>query len=338
VVTDVQVDDDGRVHHVVEGDLPEIGVEVRGEIDMACRRDHMMQHTCQHVLSRALLEIAGARTVSSRLGETVCTIDVDLVEITRAQVEEAERLVNEVIEQDRPVRAYFPEPEDLATLALRRRPKVDREVRVVEVGGFDLVPCGGTHCTRTSQVGLVKILGTERYKGMTRITFVAGGRARVLLGEHFDVLSGLGRELTCGALDVPAAVDKLRRELGVCNERLKRARTQLAEAVARSLSGRAAQGLVSAALEDADADFLRAVGKRLTVDAGAVALLAAPGTDGTAVFAARGSKSEFDCGAFVKAVARATGGRGGGRPDHAEGRLPPDVDWSALVAEHGRRS
>ncbi|WP_075097708.1 alanine--tRNA ligase-related protein [Sandaracinus amylolyticus] len=107
-VLDVQIDDHGRVHHVVEGPLPAIGASVHGAIDVARRRVHMALHTAQHLLSRALVEVSGAETVSSRLGESVCTIDVDRDGIAEARIAEAESFVHRVIDEDRVVRAWFP--------------------------------------------------------------------------------------------------------------------------------------------------------------------------------------------------------------------------------------
>src|SRR5579859_6279765 len=201
-VVDVQVDDADVVHHLLEGPLPAIGADVHGEIDAVRRRLHMALHTGQHMLSRALCDVAEADTVSSRLGETGCTIDVDRNELDERAVAEAEALVNSVIDDDVAIRAFFPDAEELAALSLRRKPKVDSHIRVVAIGEFDVSPCGGTHCLRTAQVGLVKVTGLERYKGKMRVGFSAGRRAREELVLESDVLHALGRDFTCGPTDV----------------------------------------------------------------------------------------------------------------------------------------
>ncbi|HVV85552.1 MAG TPA: alanyl-tRNA editing protein, partial [Kofleriaceae bacterium] len=212
-IVDVQVGDDDLVHHVLDGALPAVGAAVEGAIDWPRRRVHMALHTGQHLLSRALIEAAAAPTVSARLGESACTIDVTREAVPERELAAAEALANAVIDDDVPVRAWFPEPDELARLPLRREPKVSREVRVVAIGDFDVSPCGGTHCARSAQIGSIRIAGSERYKGMTRVTFAAGGRARALLGEHSDAVTRLARELTCAPADVPATLDKLRRQL-----------------------------------------------------------------------------------------------------------------------------
>jgi alanyl-tRNA synthetase len=334
---DVQVDEAGVVHHVPAPGvvLPAVGTELTGDVDGPRRRAHMSLHTGQHMLSRALEDVAGARTVSSRLGETLCTIDVDSSSLDEAQVAEAEARVNAVIDADVPIRAFFPTPEELARLPLRRQPKVSENIRVLQIGDFDVSPCGGTHCTRSAQVGLVRVLGVERYKGKGRVLFSAGRRARSELWEEAGTLRSLGRAFSCGPRDVPASVDKLRRDLTEVREALGAARAKLAEGLAAELATqleRSPDKRVVAVLDGATPESLRSVAARLTSRPEAVALLAGRTPEGLAVLIARGSGSSFGCGAFLKRAAEAAGGRGGGRPEHAEGRLPPNTDWPALVA------
>jgi len=331
-VRDVQVDDDGVIHHVVEGPLPDVGASVAGTIDRARRRVHMALHTGQHMLSRALVDVARAETVSARLGETACTIDVDLAKIEERDLARAEELVNSVIDDDAPIRAFFPDPAELAALPLRRQPKVASNIRVVAIGDFDVSPCGGTHCLRTAQVGFVRLTGVERYKGKIRVTFASGRRARDELGAQAQLLVGLGRELTCGPAEVPTALAKLRRDLQETREALGAARARLMDRLADALLAEGAP-VVTALVEDADAEALRILAKRITGEPGRVALLAAAGPEGILILAARGAGSTFDCGAFIKRTAAAHGGRGGGRPEIAEGRLPA----GAVDAESWRR-
>src|SRR5260370_20367241 len=231
-IVDVQVDDADVVHHVLEGPLPAVGAEVRGEIDAARRRLHMALHTGQHMLSRALCDVADADTVSSRLGETGCTIDVDRSELDERAVADAEALVNSVVDDDVAIRAFFPDAAELAALPLRRKPKVDHHIRVVAIGAFDVSPCGGTHCLRTAQVGLVKVTGIERYKGKMRVGFSAGRRARVELARQSEVLHTLGRDFTFGPTDLPAAIHKPKPKLAQTVQLPGAARAKLADPTA----------------------------------------------------------------------------------------------------------
>jgi alanyl-tRNA synthetase len=280
------------------------------------------------MLSRALLDVAKAPTVSARLGLGSCTLDVDRGSLTDAQVLAAEDLVNDVIRTDVPVRAFFPTPEELGKLDLRRAPKVDSGVRIVDVEGFDITPCGGTHCTRTGQIGVLRIAGTERYKGKTRVSFHAAKRALADARAKERALLELARMFSCGALDVGMAAEKLRAELKDRTDALARARGELTTHVADGLLAAHApdpSGTTVLFLErDDDLATLRTLAGRLTARPDVVAICATPdaASGDWLVVAQRGAAASFDCGAWLKAKAQAHGGRGGGRPERAEGRLP----------------
>jgi alanyl-tRNA synthetase len=333
-VIDVQVDEQGVVQHVLGGELPAVGSAVAGWIDLDRRRLHMALHTGQHILSRALLDVAGAETVSSRLGETACTIDVGIPALGERELAAAEALANSIVDSDVAVRAFFPDAEELEKLPLRRKPKVTDQVRVVQIGDFDFSPCGGTHCLHSAQVGLVHVTGVERYKGGTRVTFAAGRRARDQLVGESALLRSIAQSLSSGAEGVPAAIEKLRRELVGTRDALGQARALIAQREADELVSRArAEGrrFIVAQLEGATLELLRAIAERVLEEPQAVALLAGSAEDAAPVVVVRGSESSFDCGAFLKHAMSLCGGRGGGRPERAEGKLPAGVDWASHV-------
>jgi len=331
-VVDTQETDDGTIVHVVDGEPPAVGSRVTGELDWLRRRQHMAQHTAQHLLSGALLDRAEAPTVSARLGESALTIDVARDRIPDAELAAAEDLANDIVDDDVAIRAWFPEPDELAQLTLRRDPKVTSDIRVVAIGEFDLSPCGGTHCARTSQLAAVRITGAERYKGMTRVTFTTARRGRAELFARDQILRGLAGQFSCGPAEVPLAVDKLRRDAETTGSELTQLRSRLASAIIAQLPGDAT---VVAALP-ADPELLRSVAAKLA-SAGRDAILCAPDDAGASVVIMRAAGSALDCGALWKRLAARLGGRGGGRADRAEGKLTaPVADWAALVAEVSR--
>jgi alanyl-tRNA synthetase len=328
-VLDTQEADDGTIVHLVEGELPAVGSRVTGELDWLRRRQHMAQHTAQHLLSGALLDRAQAATASARLGENSLTIDVTRDRIPEAELAAAEDLANDVIDDDVEVRAWFPAPDELAALKLRRDPKVAADIRVVAIGEFDLSPCGGTHCARSSQLAAVRITGAERYKGMTRVTFTTARRGRAELFARDQVLRGLASQFSCGPAEVPAAIDKLRRDAEAADGQITQLRGRLAAAIIAQLPG---DGPAIAALPG-DAELLRTVAARLAA-AGRDAILCAPEDAGATVVMIRAAGSRLDCGALWKRLAARYGGRGGGRADRADGRLATAVtDWPAMVAD-----
>jgi alanyl-tRNA synthetase len=333
-VIDVQVDALGVVHHLFDRATPlpaiveRVKAPIKGAVDRDRRRQFMALHTGQHMLSRALLDVARAQTVSSRLGESTCTIDVELPSLPDRALSEAESLVNSVIEDDVTIRAYFPELGELDRLDLRRKAKVEENVRVVEIGEFDRSPCGGTHCTRTTQVGWLRVTGTERYKGMTRIHFAAGRRARQALVEDSITLSRLAGELTCGSNEVPAALERLRRDIADGKERLRKMSDYAAEGLGRELVAKSDNGRVVAVIGGASKEFLRALAVKVA-EQGTAVVLGSEDVEGLAVVAVGAGK--LDCGALIKRIAQAAGGKGGGRPERAEGLLPRGSDLAALI-------
>src|SRR4051812_10002820 len=236
-VRDTQELDDGTIIHVVTGELPAIGARVQGELDWTRRRQHMAQHTAQHLLSGTLLDRAQAATASARLGESSLTIDVTRDRIPDAELAAAEDLANDIIDDDLAIRAWFPTPDELTAIKLRRDPKVTADIRVVAIGDFDFSPCGGTHCSRTSQIGAIRITGSERYKGMTRVTFTAARRARADLFGRDQVLRGLASQFSCGPAEVPAAVEKLKRDAEAQAAEVTALRSRLATAIVESIPG-----------------------------------------------------------------------------------------------------
>jgi alanyl-tRNA synthetase len=326
-VLDTQETDDGTIVHVIEGEPPAVGARVTGELDWQRRRQHMAQHTAQHLLSGALLDRAQAATVSARLGETALTIDVSRDRIPDAELARAEELANDLVDDDLAIRAWFPDPDELARLSLRRDPKVTADIRVVAIGDFDFSPCGGTHCARTSQLAAVRVAGAERYKGMTRVTFTTARRGRAELFARDQVLRGLASQFSCGPAEVPAAIDKLRRDHEAAGTELANLRSRLASLLIAQLPG---TGRVIAELP-ADADLLRSVAAKLAA-AGRDAILCAPDPDGPFVVMFRAAGSALECGALFKRLTAQVGGRGGGKPERAEGRLTAAVgDWPSLI-------
>lgn len=331
-VLDVQIDEAGVVHHVLEGVLPDVGARVHGVIDARRRRLFASLHTAQHVLSRALVDVARADTVSSRLGETLATIDVKET-LSDARVAECERIANDLADEDRPVRAWFPSAEELASLPMRRAPKQSENVRVVEVRGFDVSPCGGTHVAHTAQMGVIRVVGSERYKGGTRVSFHSGARARAALFAEDDALRVLARQLVCPIEGVAAGVERLRAELTAAQGESGRLRSVLAKRIADEAIASGEQRVVLL-LDEGGVELAQKVAAELTRDGARLAIVAMKTEEGTHLVVARGPESTENAGAIVKSLCAALGGKGGGRPERAEGRVPKDA---ALRAEIQRQ-
>ncbi|HEX6880721.1 MAG TPA: alanyl-tRNA editing protein, partial [Terriglobales bacterium] len=169
-VSEVQELEDGTVLHFVEGEVPGGAVRVRGFIDVERRRDHMQQHSGQHVLSAAFVELFQMPTVSFHMGEESCTIDLESKSVSAEQVRKAELRANEIILENRSVAMHYVTAEKARAMGVRKIPPAERdELRLVEVQGFDLCACGGTHVKATGQVGSILCRKVEKVKQGFRV-------------------------------------------------------------------------------------------------------------------------------------------------------------------------
>ncbi|MFO0678843.1 MAG: alanyl-tRNA editing protein [Polyangiaceae bacterium] len=348
-VTDTQIDDAGTIHHLV-ADRVESDVDdapsgahdpehraVVGEIDRTFRDDQRAHHTAQHMLSRAFVDVAGAETTSARLGTSVATIDLAVPSLADADVLRAETLTNDVVLSNVVVRTHFPSAAELLAMPLRRAPKVTENVRVVEVEGFDVSPCGGTHCKGTGEIGTVRIVGTERYKGGTRVSFVAARRAIEDSRSNHAIVASLAKTFSCGAHDLPNAVARLGRDGKDRAAALEAAQSELATFVAEAIlrdRPPSPTGTTHIVLHrpGADVPTLRALAGRLTSRSDVVALCTGgPAETGEKpAVLQRGATADFDCGAFWKRTLAPAGAKGGGRADRAEGRFPASLETTGL--------
>ena len=192
-VAEVVDAEDGRVVHYLEAPTKSAiapGTPVHGRIDAARRRDHMQQHTGQHVLSAAFIELYQMPTVSFHMGDDYCSIDLSTPAITAAQVVGAEKRANEIVFENRPVTIRYVHRDEAEKLGLRKLPPAERdELRLIEVADFDLSACGGTHVNATGQIGAILLRKTEKTRQGTRVEFVCGGRAVTAARRDYSTLT-----------------------------------------------------------------------------------------------------------------------------------------------------
>lgn len=333
-VKDTQITDDGAIFVILDQPFSEDvgGRTVQMRVDEAWRRRQMSQHTGQHLLSRLLQEKYQAPTISARLGEHLFSVDVASSLFTNEQIQAMEDELNRLILEDRPIRAWFPTPEELAALPLRKQPSVDTQIRIIQVEGFDVTPCGGTHCTSTGQVGIVHIQSVEKYKQLIRITASAGLDAvrdfhakEVILQQSYTLLSATSETL------IPA-IEALQTRQADLEVRLKERTSQLAQQQAASILPITTEsGVVTKELPEEDIEYARTLVKELAKQHGVTAMVSCPTKEGIFVVLDRFEKSPIDIGAVLKEVLLSHGGKGGGSPMHAEGRGPDSTFLVALT-------
>lgn len=324
-VLDVNVTD-GDVWHTLAQPL-QPGQTVHGKIDWPRRFDHMQQHAADHMIAGALHRMMGGVTIGLHISEQVSTIDVAMPDgATRISDEDIRRVemdVNEHIQRDVPIRCWFPGEEELAALPLRKKPTVSEHVRIVAIGEDEMVACGGTHPATAGQIGLVHILSVAPARGKMRVTFVAGQRA---LADYFrtgDAAHEAAGMLSANVDSLVAAVASLQEKLRAAEFELMRLRRE--QLLARQEEYLQAAQLLPdgtrliARLTETDAMLLRELVSQLIARPGVIALMGAHSGANVSYVFGRSADGTADMGALLRDAARACGGKGGGRPDFAQG-------------------
>ena len=311
-------EDRAAILHVIEGETPQGQVE--GRIDWDRRFDHMQQHTGQHVLSAAFDARLQVRTTSFHLGSAASTIDLAR-EVTAAEIARAEDAANRVIWEDRPVTIRFVEAEDAAALPLRKEPVRTGRLRIIEVEGHDVSACGGTHVARTGAIGVIVVSAWERFRGGSRLEFRCGGRASAAYRVLRDAMRAATALVPVAAADLAAGIERLQGENRELKKRLKDLDGRLATFDAQALLARAvlcgSTRVVAESLEG-DAGRLKTIAQEIAAHPGYAAVLCSTSPP-LALVVARGAETPIDAAALLKGVMARFGGKGGGRPELAQG-------------------
>jgi alanyl-tRNA synthetase len=313
--------DAGRdVIHVLSAALA-AGVAVTGEVDWARRFDHMQQHTGQHVLSAAFDRLFDNRTVGFHMGADVSTIDLAR-EPAPAEVERAVDDANGIVWEDRPVSIRFVSEAEAASLPLRKESAREGTLRLIDISGFDLSACGGTHVERTGAIGVIAALSAERLRGGSRLTFACGGRALRVLRTYRDAVAGSVRVLSVLPGDLPVAVERVQAESKDLRKQIKGLQEKLAAHEGARLVEDAPQvggvHLLVQALEGWDVAGLKALAAVATAGVRACVVLILDVPPASIVIACSAGVP-VDANVVLQQLTRRFGGRGGGKPELAQG-------------------
>jgi alanyl-tRNA synthetase len=321
-VLDVVDREDGVIAHVIDAPV-ETGARVAGVIDWPRRFDHMQQHTGQHVLSAAFDRLFDVRTVSFHLGAEAATIDLAR-EMAAGDIAAAEAEANRVVWENRPVHVRFAGADEAARLPLRKESARTGELRLVEVPECDLSACGGTHVAATGAVGLIAVAGWERFKSGSRVSFVCGGRALRSHARLRDTVAATSRLLSAPPHEMAAAIERLQAEARQASRAVEALEQELSVHRAAALRAGAetiggTRGVLTM-LSGMSAGALKQLAAAIVAEPGLVAVLVGDGQPAP-VAIARSADVSFDAGGWMKQAAQALGGRGGGRPEQAQGGI-----------------
>ena len=321
-VTDVR-EENGEIVHFTDRSV-EAGTTVTVLLDWDRRFDFMQQHTGEHLLSYAIYRLFGLHNVGFHLAESYATIDFDRP-LSRENLAEAEDFANRLIWADLPVHAeFYDTEEEVRALPLRKQAEgISLPIRVVSIEGADACTCCAPHCTRTGEIGLVRIMDSMAYKGGSRLTFFCGKRAALLARKEHEILDTAARSFSCSREDVIAALEKQQEELS----RIKRDSRQMMQELDRILAAELVQkqevlkhcDLICGRIRPMDGGRLKSLAQMCLSDR-TLAVLFSDSGDGLNYVVASGEKISEDSGELIQAVNAATGGKGGGRGHLAQGR------------------
>jgi alanyl-tRNA synthetase len=341
-VAEVADAEDGRVLHYLEASatVPMAGIKVHGSIDPERRRDHMQQHSGQHVLSAAFVELYKIPTLSFHMAEDYCSIDLAAASLTLEQITGAEKRANQVAFENRPVEIRYVSRADAEKLGLRKPPAAERdELRIVEFAGFDVSACGGTHVASSGQIGSILLRKTEKVRQGTRIEFVCGDRAVRIARRDYSALSEAAALFSAKLWDVPDQIRKSADDSKLMRKQKDDTLDQLAELMAlaalQSQPEKNGRRIIVKTFPDRDIVFAKLFAQKVTRAAGPViALVASTSEPGGLVFA-QSAGGAADMGMLLKQVLSSVGGRGGGSKDFAQGGIPSggSVDIEQLLRE-----
>ena len=326
---------EGRLWHECDAPL-EVGAEVEVNLDWAVRLDRMQQHCGEHILSFVCWKLFDSNNIGFHMNEDTVTVDLDKA-LSEEELLQVEQESNAIIWENRPITVLNLESEEAAKLPMRKfNANLQGILRIVAVENADVCTCCGTHPPVTGMVGCLKIMRAERRKQGQRLEILCGARAMAEYAKQNRILRDLATDLSAKVDEVPERYAKMKEEMANLNEALKEKTAKLLEIEIQEVLTDAdtrADGakLLHLVLDDAKN------GKNLMPKVGAlentVSVILAVQPERISYFVALGKNTAGDCRAYIKLLNDTFGGRGGGKPDGAQGGADFCPNWQEKLDE-----
>lgn len=326
-VVDCFEDHSGRIVHELDGPIPE--EHVHGIVDRERRIDHMQQHSGQHVLTQAFVELFGWSTVGFHLGGSASTIDIDVAVASAKQIAEAEVLANRIVCGDVKVTVEYVEGDKLGEVGLQKSTEGRSQVRVIDIDGFDRSTCGGTHVTATGQIGPILLTRTVRVRKQLRVEFLCGYRAVRHSSNANRVLNEIAQITSVPGVSSVPAIQSMKGELSYRQKRIEELEARLTDYEAATFPLEA-DGFALVVHRDRTPGQVRELARKICEKHSAVVLFATQNEPSSVVFAISEDKS-LDAAWLLQKVINKFGGRGGGQKAIAQGGIAGLSDPSKLL-------
>lgn len=322
-VSDVR-ERDGVIFHICEKEFP-VAAAVHGKLDYQKRFDKMQNHSGEHIVSGLIHRHFGYENIGFHLGTEV-TMDFN-GELSGEDLLRIEYLANEAIVKNIPVKAEFPDKAALSAMSYRSKKELEGEVRIVTIPGCDVCACCAPHVSFTGEIGMIKLVASQRYKGGTRVTMVCGFRALSDYNQKAEQLGKASVLLSAKQTEIAEAVVHMKEELSATKGQLSELRRQLFEYKVKQI----AEGASYTAMfeEGLNGSELRTLVNLCMTRCDGICIVLS-GTDKEGYQFVAGSKNA-DVQAWGKEFLEAFQGRGGGKPQMIQGSIHGDKqsvsDW-----------
>lgn len=314
VVNVEKVNDEIR-HYITEGAT--LSGTVNGQIDWTRRLDHMQQHTGQHILTAAFVELFDLPTISFHLGTGFVSIDLETSTVTEDQLAAAEKRANDIIIENRPIETKWVTADELSQYNLRKDIAVEGDIRLVIIPDYDYNGCGGTHPHSTGAVQAIKIMEIEKMKSNIRVHFVCGQRVLNELAMRKRVLTDVARQLSVPEIEAAIATTKIMTNAKATEKALTDARDRLLEVEAVEL---AKLNVVAVTFENRSIQQLQKLAKMVTVaNPSAIVYLVADNGDKLQFVAVRGADTTASMKDVAARALPVINGKGGGSAQAVQG-------------------
>ncbi|MBR6510549.1 MAG: hypothetical protein IKT38_08090 [Clostridia bacterium] len=265
--------------------------EVKGKINFERRFDFMQQHSAEHIASGIANKLFGCENVGFHLSEDIVTFDFDKM-LSREQINEIEILCNKAVFENNSIKAYYPEKEELEKLEYRSKKELDGAIRIVEIENADICACCAPHVNKTGEIGLIKLLGTEKLRGGIRIELKAGNRALKDYNERYEETRKIGEMLAVKYNETAEAVERLNKTLSEQKAQITDLKRRILEMRAESFNPETDK--TAEFLENADMKELQAYADKLYKKAGGIRAVFSLKAEGEYSFVICGEPNELN--------------------------------------------
>lgn len=286
------------------------------QIDRTRRIKHTQHHSGQHLLSAICLEMFGYETLSVHIGENTATVDFNVPSITNEQLGQLEQKVNEEIWNNRKVNTFYINKRDADRYSLIKVPNEIDKLRIVEIEGIEYNACAGTHVQQTSQIGMLKLLKTERVRGNTRVYFVCGFLLLNDYTEKFSLFTNLSRILSTGGDSILQQVEKIKTESKEKDRMNTELFHQYAELLVEKLTNKYIDGYIIEQFANLTMKQMTIITSHLIENGAKIVLLSSKYENRISLV--QNGTIDFHFGQFVKEHASTYSGKGGGNATKAQ--------------------